>query len=188
MQSIFRDQDTQPDIVVAYFYFDFNSAEKQHTRTAIRSLLFQLALHIPDLFHSLEQLHKQCEEGHKQPSEDAIRSMFCNAFAAPHRKYVVLDALDECTERETLLSFIRDLVVSPKYLVCILATSRRERDIEAELKPVANHVMDIQSAQVDSDIALYVHDRLTADTKFKKWPPNFKDEIAGELMKKADGM
>jgi hypothetical protein len=45
-------------------------------------------------------------------------------------KYIVLDALDECTDREDLLTFICDLTNSKIDGLRIMATSRRERDIE----------------------------------------------------------
>lgn len=190
LQSILADANQQSNAVVVYFYFDFNSAEKQHTREAIRSLLFQLALQMPGVFQTLEQSYKQCNDGQQQPSEDTIRSMLFSALASSSRKYIVLDALDECTEheRESLLPLIHEIVVSPDYPVCLLATSRRERDIERVMKPIADHTINIQSAQVDADISAYVHDRLATDLKLKKWPSSVKTEIVNELMSKANGM
>ena len=174
--------------MVAYFYFDFNSVEKQRTPRALRSLLFQLALQLPACLHALEQAYQRCDNGHSQPSDDNIQSMLLSALTLPNQKYMVLDALDECTDRPTLLPFINDLVTSSQHHVRLLATSRRERDIEEELRSVAQHVVNIQSAEVDTDISVYVRGRLATDSKLKKWPSGVKDEIAVELMSKANGM
>lgn len=87
-----------------------------------------------------------------------------------------------------MLPFFHDLVVSSDHPVCPLAISRRDRDVEEVLTPVARHVINMQSAQAGIDIVAYVHDRLAKETKLIKWPSTVKPETAHELMKKADGM
>jgi hypothetical protein len=174
--------------MVSYFYFDFNDVEKQSSRKAIRSLLFQYALQAHDILHDLERLYQKCSSGQQQPAEDAILSLFREAIARPGEKYIVLDALDECTDRESLLTFIRELTDSQPQDLRLLATSRREKDIEDELSPVAHHKINIQSAIVDADIRIYVRDRMATDTKLKKWPESVQNEIMTALMEKAGGM
>lgn len=177
-----------PAAVVGYFYFDFRSTEKQKSYLAIRSLLFQLALNMPECLQALEQCYQRCNNGHNQPCEDTVRSMLCDALALPRRVYIVLDALDECTDQEILLPFLHRLMLSQPQQFCLLATSRPEKDIEEQIIPLANHVVNIQSTEVDHDIRVYAHDRLTTDIKLKKWPSHVKSKIAHELMSKANGM
>ncbi|KAK5949822.1 hypothetical protein OHC33_009211 [Knufia fluminis] len=187
LQDIIQEASLQADAVVAYFYFDFNDVQKQHTQTAIRCLVFQFALQMPECLAALEQLYQQCNNGSQAPSEGAIRAILYDALALPRRKYIIIDALDECTDHENLLQFLQDLEVSQRE-VCVLATSRRERDIEEELQHIATETVDIQSAVVDDDIRVYIDDRLVTDAKLKKWPSSVKDEIIRELMRKANGM
>jgi hypothetical protein len=108
--------------------------------------------------------------------------------ASGEEKYIVLDALDECTDREGLLNFIRDLMSSSPRDLRILSTSRREKDIDDELSQVANHNIDIQSAIVDTDIRIYIRDQMATDKKLKKWPDSVHNEITTALMEKAGGM
>lgn len=103
-------------------------------------------------------------------------------------KYIVLDALDECTDREDLLTFLCDSVNSKLTGLCVMATSRREKDIEEHLRPIANYNIDIQSAVVDKDIEVYVRDRLAIDPKLRKWPKSVQGEITSVMMEKAKGM
>jgi len=174
---------------VSYFYFDFNDAAKQSSRKAIRSLLFQAALQANDLLGDLERLYHKCSSGQQQPAEETIHSLFRATTDRPGAKYIILDALDECTDREDLLlSFIRDVTASKPRDLHIMLTSRRERDIEVELSPVADHNINIQSAIVDEDIRVYMRDRMATDAKLKKWPDSVRDEIMTALMKKAGGM
>jgi len=188
LQNVIQHARAHPTASVSYFYFDFNDGDKQSSRKAIRSLLFQFALQIPDRLHALEQLYQSCEKGHKQPAEEKIRSLLRDTIAHAEQKYIILDALDECTDREDLLTFVQKLVESKQPGLRILATSRRERDIGEQLRTIADHVVNIQSAVVDEDIRVYVRDRLTIDPKLKKWPPSVQDGITAVLMDKAAGM
>lgn len=67
-------------------------------------------------------------------------------------KYIILDVLNDCTDHEELLRFICDLVDSKLLGLLIMATSRRERDIDEQLGLRADHNINIQSAIVDEDI------------------------------------
>lgn len=174
--------------MVSYFYFDFNDVEKQSSGKAIRSLLFQLALQTPDTFQKLEILYQKCNNGQQQPAEDVFPSMLREAVAFPGQKFIILDALDECTDRESLLFFIRKLVSTKPQGLHVLATSRKEKDIEDELGSIAVPKIDIQSDIVDTDIRIYIRDRMAADTRLRKWPALVQSEITTALMDKADGM
>ena len=188
LHTLLQDQGSCSDTAVGYFYFDFNNEEKQSSRKAIRSLLFQFAQQVPNSLQALEQLYHKCGKGQQQPAEDAIRSLLQGTMDRIESKYIIVDALDECTDREDLLTIFCDLVDSKLKGLRVMATSRRERDIEEKLEPIADHNINIQSAVVDKDIQVYVRDRLAIDSKLKKWPQSVRDEITTVMMKKANGM
>jgi hypothetical protein len=188
LHHILQHKESYPNRIVSYFYFDFNDAEKQSSRKAIRSLLFQFAQQGSDVVEKLERLYQTCRNGQQQPAEDVFPLMLREAIAHPGEKYIVLDALDECTDREGLLTFLRELVGSKPRDLRVLATSRREKDIEDELSSVADHNINIQSTIVDADIRVYIRDRMATDTKLRKWPDSVQNEIMIALMEKAGGM
>jgi hypothetical protein len=188
LQTILQHQQSQSDTAVGYFYFDFNDVEKQSSKKAIRSLLFQFIQQVPNGLQGLKHLHQKCGSGQQQPAEEAIHSLFQDEMGRVASKYIIIDALDECTDSEDLLTFVGDLAESKLKGLRIMATSRRERDIEERLKPIADHNINIQSAVVDKDIRNYVQDRLATDSKLKKWPASVQDEIATVIMEKANGM
>jgi hypothetical protein len=76
--------------------------------------------------------------------------------------------------------------------VHILATSRREKDIEESLDPLVNDQKKvcIQSVLVNDDIRAYIRKRLQNDQRLKRWrnKPEVLQEIEMKLMGKADGM
>ena len=175
-------------MAVGYFYFDFNDVEKQSSRKAIRSLLFQFAQQVSDGLRDLEHLHKNCGGGQQQPTEEVIISQLRDLMGRIDSKYILLDALDECTDREDLLKFVCDLGDTKLKGLCIMTTSRREREIQEQLGLMADYNINIQSAVVDEDIRIYVQDRLATDPKLKKWPESVRDEITNVMMEKANGM
>ena len=72
--------------------------------------------------------------------------------------------------------------------LCVVATSRREKDIEERFSPIVKHNINIESAVVDKDIYVYTRDRLAVDTRLKKWAPAVQKEILTVITERADGM
>ena len=96
LRNALESKDTESDTIVAYFYIDFNDIEKQSPKKAIRSLLFQFAIQHQHSLEVLEQLYRRCENGHRQPAEETVRSLFRDAVSRTKYSYIILDALDEC--------------------------------------------------------------------------------------------
>ena len=102
--------------------------------------------------------------------------------------YIIIDALDECSEREKLLEQISDIAGRKIGKLHILLTSRKEWDIKTALDPILTGSVSIESAKVDSDIRLYVCRRLENDPRLKDWPDTVKLEIENSLVNGAHGM
>jgi hypothetical protein len=106
--------------------------------------------------------------------------------------FIILDALDECNDRMELLTNIEEMVGWNEEKLHMLATSRRERDIEERLEHILGEEerICIQSVLVNADIRAYVHDRLQTDRSLKRWHkiPEVQKEIETELANKANGM
>ena len=162
--------------------------EKQSSKKAIRSLLFQFTMQQQNHLKNLEDLYARCGKGQQQPSEAVIRLLLKDAVTCTGSNYIILDALDECTDREDFMIFIRELVNSHQEGLRIMITSRREKDIEEQLAPIAKHNINIQSAIVNEDIRIYVHGRLATDSKLSKWPAKDQEDIIATLTGKTDGM
>lgn len=181
---------TTPISAVLFFYFDFNDAEKQRHEKMIRSLIAQLSKYCASSV--LQDLYSSCSGGNRQPTEEVLLNTLHAMMASLGDTYIILDALDECAEREELLVDLREIISWEGVNLHVLATSRRERDIEDELKTWSNlrNCINIQSTLVDADIRTYIHDRLQVDRKLRRWQKNreMQSEIENTLMKKAYGM
>ena len=177
----------QPNTAVGYFYFDFNDNKKRSFKKVIQSLLFQFALQTSNRLQDLKSLYKKYKNNQQQPAEGIIQSLFQDDIALAEYAYIILNALDKCTDREPLLTFLHKLVNMNKNL-CILAMSCHEKDIEDQLNAVADYNINIKYFIIDVDIVIYVHNRLAIDSKLKKWPPAIHEEITITLIKKVGGM
>ena len=181
---------TKPDSAVLYFYFDFNDAEKQQSENMIRSLICQLSMYCADSV--LHNLYSSCSNGRRQPSGEVLLDTLHQMMTSLGDIYVILDALDECAERDELLTDVEEVVSWKDTDLHLLITSRRETDIEETLTPLSDrqHRIAIQGASVDADISTYIHKRLQIDRKLKRWQkhPNVQTEIKEMLARKADGM
>ena len=177
---------------MAYFYFDFSEVEKQQHEKMIRSLITHLSTQSPSAPRALESLFSSCMNGERQPSTDELLETLRQIVQAFDETFIVLDALDECQERQELLEDIKKIVDWKLEKLHILVTSRREKDIEETLEPLVRDqgVICIQSALVNDDIRAYVHERLQTDRRLKRWQkkPEVQQEIETTLMDKADGM
>lgn len=109
------------------------------------------------------------------------------AIFRTRNSYIVIDTLDECIDRVDLLSFLKSLAVRHKDGVHLLITSHFERDITEHLTPVVTYEIDLQNADVDKDVRLYIQYRLGNDRRLSGWSMDVRNEIEEKLVQKAGG-
>lgn len=176
-------------VAVAYFYFDFNDADKQNSDKMIRSIVKQLHALSAEKDFSLESLFSSCNNGERQPQSEDLMQVLKALINEFQKTYIILDALDECSDRQELLESIKEIQDWRLSGLHMLVTSRRLPDIDDELGPMidSRSKICIQSAAVDADIEIYVRHRLQ---KLKRWQNNVQaqKEIIETLKAKADGM
>jgi Cdc6-like AAA superfamily ATPase len=177
---------------ILYFYFDFNDIWKQTFDNALRSLLWQVANYPASPSTELQQLYDLSEEGKKQPSTESLVQSLGKALRALGRAVIVLDALDECTSRPVLLSWLAQITGQYIRNLQIIVTSRREHDIEVAFETWLSEsaIVPPQELDVDTDISAYVSNRLRTDPQLRRWQGKLEvqNEIRSGLMDKANGM
>jgi hypothetical protein len=184
--------DDDPGKVVAYFYFDFNDVQKQNSELMLRSLIYQLSRQCVKIPVGLDTLFSSCESGQRQPSLDALLEAMQKMIEEFPQSYIILDALDECTDRAELMSIVDKISGWQTQNLHLLVTSRRERDIETSLEYFVDgqNIICLQSELLDKDIQICVRQRLSDDKSLSKWQkdPIIKQEIETALMQRACGM
>lgn len=176
----------------AYFYFDFNDSTKQYHDKMLRSLVVQLSFSHQSIPDPLLSLFKSCQSGAKPPQTKDLETLLKALIDLHEKTFIVLDALDECEDRQELLNFIENIIGWKSQKLNVAVTSRKLKELEdffdAEIEEKSR--LSIQNEKVDEDIRSYVHGKLQNDRRFKRWrgQPNVQEEIATGLMKKSDGM
>ncbi len=138
-------------------------------------------------FRELEELYKHHDKGRQAPSSREMDKALLRVLTALPQAYVILDALDECPEREELLDFLRAVAERKSDQLHLLVTSRPLPDIEEALDCVDARRIALRNDLVDHDIKTYVRARILAD-KALQWPSDVQDEIEKRLTEGAAGM
>lgn len=140
----------------------------------------------------VEALYNRYQPGH--PPVDALKTTLRSALELQQGKvFLLVDALDECPSdggmRQELCATLAEFSSWGLSNLHILATSRREPDIEEALSKISTMTaISIQSSVVDKDVGLHVRNQLVNDMKLSKWPSHIKEEIEVALVKGANGM
>jgi len=178
------------EVGYAYFYFDFNNERKQTVEGFLRSMIVQLSCQQLSLPEEVQNLYDAHIKQQQEPRLSSLIETFISLVKGFRRTYVMMDALDECSERQAMLELIAQVVARDQNLkkINLLITSRRERDIETTLQDIVTDSIRIQSAQIEADIRLHVNSRLSHDSRLKRRPESVKKEIEKTLIEGANGM
>ncbi|KAL9596235.1 MAG: hypothetical protein Q9219_005946 [cf. Caloplaca sp. 3 TL-2023] len=183
---------TQPNVHVAYFFFDFNDSSKQCVDKMLRSLIAQLWSTRHSSHGPLEILYQKCSQGTKQPSIKELETALKDLIDSHETTFIVLDALDECENRGELLDFLENAARWKSSKLQVLMTSRSLKDFQdfCEVELGNGSRLSIDEPNVNNDIRHHVHGVLQIDRRFKRWRnhPDVQSEIENKLMEKAGGM
>lgn len=94
---------------VLYLYLDFKDAEKQRHESMIRSFITQICSRCINIPKGLETLYLSSRNGQQQPMYNELLVTLHQILKTFEGTYLILDAPDECLEREDLLANIEEL-------------------------------------------------------------------------------
>jgi hypothetical protein len=176
--------------IVAYFYCDFRNPETRDPLNIAGSLLAQICFKLASFPVALDQAFERSKMSAspygKRTDLDAIVEILIE-LTSQHRVAIIIDALDECENREEILAFVGKLA-RQKILLKILLSSRDETDIRQNLTDFPRIRLEDSSARLDNDISNYINYRLGHNRAFKWLKPSFKQTIQERLSTRAKGM
>ncbi|CAG7938593.1 unnamed protein product [Penicillium salamii] len=169
--------------LMAYWFFQFDRDETHSVEGLVRSFIRQLSR--PPLSSSLTKAWKTHDPQGSPPSWKSILDIFHDVLShTPGEVFFILDAMDECpessssSERTSLLKLLLEIHERYKDKVHILATSRREIDIERKLDRFP--MIDLE-AKLAEDVETFVHASI-ADSRLSGLKPEIKSSIVVELL------
>jgi hypothetical protein len=176
----------------AYFFFDGRDAQKklQMHENLIRSLIRQLSHHCNGLPAILLELYSGCNNGHQEPSVDALQNTLQIILSGFDQSYIMIDSLDECplNEREKLLNWLEEISRWKVGRVHTAVTSRPERDIQDRLGCLDPCRVCMAGDSENHDIDIYLDQILQNDVKLNRWDKKVQDNMKAVLKKGAQGM
>ena len=131
-------------------------------------------------------LFKRCGEI-RQPSDEQLENVLRDIFDRFTHAYIMIDALDECTDREKTLNWAKKLISDAKRKAAnlhIVVTSRPERDIDEIFAALDPDSIDVGEANTE-DITEYL--KLHIESKFTKYDENTRAKIMAEMEEHAEG-
>jgi hypothetical protein len=177
---------------VTYFYFDFNDIEKQTSKKMIRFIIKQFLAQFVKKCSQLEALFFSCNNEERQSNLNDLMQTLKKMIERYDKTYIILDALDECLNRQNLLKAIEQIQKWKLSQLHMLIISRMLTNIEEVLTSMieSRNRICIQSAAVNSDIEIYVDKRFRSDRRLSRWLKHSKAQkkIKNTLKKKADDM
>ena len=174
----------------AYFFFDGKNGQKgsQTVESLIRSLIVQFAASYGGIPATLAKLYQSCHDGKSQPSVQSLQSVLFTILGTFDDVYIVLDALDECTERKDLLKWIKQMTSWKGSKLHLLTTSRPEEDIAKNLRLLDPDYVDIKRDLITRDVERYIDCTLDDEDAFDQWNDEIKANIKSKLLESAGGM
>jgi Cdc6-like AAA superfamily ATPase len=151
--------------IILSFFFDFSDKEKQTVEGMLRSLAYQLYSDGDERSRQcLDKLFEQQSNGLKQPSSANLGVTICSMLAAQEGNiYILLDALDEATERRTLLEWIANVYRAPGLgHVRLIYTERPESKFLQDLPRTIGQgaCLTLDKEAINADICSYVEAKL----------------------------
>ena len=136
----------------------------------------------------LVNLYAHCGNGHQEPTLDDLHITLQRILDGFSSSFIILDALDECAEREKLLNWIQTFILEKNinFGLHLIVTSRPEQDIEDKFK--FYQYIDLVQESENHDLVAYLDYQLHNDSDLQRWNSDTQEEIKLTLMKQADGM
>jgi ankyrin repeat domain-containing protein 50 len=189
VEDLLSSSELDMSLAVAYFYFKGDDKDKRTSSGMLRALLKQL---FDRGKRTSDVLPKIYGNGNQQPSSEQLLSSLGTISREYSDVFIVLDALDECEELESVLDVLEEIERWTDSNIHLVFTSRETKDIKEFVDglEMSKSMIRLSATVVKEDIRMYIRDRLRTDRNLKRWRsyPRVQEEIENSLVNKSDGM
>ncbi|KZP17138.1 hypothetical protein FIBSPDRAFT_1047078 [Athelia psychrophila] len=175
----------EPSSACAYFFFDNRNGQTDlslHDKF-IRSLIKQLSHQSASFPAPLVDLYGG---GQQQPSIQSLQLVLEEIIDGFERTFIIVDAVDECADREKMLAWVEELTQRKRGNLQLLFSSRPEQDVTEKLSSMAYIArVTLNSRLADKDIESYIDAMLS---KMIRWDAQTIALVKDALITDSDGM
>ena len=138
----------------------------------------------------LATLYNNCGQGFSQPSIDDIQDTLQVILYGFNSAFIVLDALDECTERAKLLNWVQTVILQKEknLQLHLVVTSQPEKEINDRFHLLDDCCLDMVAESGDYDLVAYLDYQLENNPDLRRWDQKTREEVKLKLIEQADGM
>lgn len=169
-----------------YFFYSFRNREKDQLGALIRAFIDQLSRARPTTRMPLTRLYN--DRYKVEPTQTSLLKTLEEMIDPAVEHLVVIDALDECPQREELLALLDHMLSNFPPSWRMFLSSRTERDIREFVEEHDHETVPLEGPKVRKDIECLIENRLKSDPKLCKWPAEIKQEITTSLMQGSQDM
>lgn len=189
IEKLLEDYGHKPGTAIAYFYFDFGENKKQCIRNCLSSSIAQICRHRSCIPDEIESFYTRQKSTTVQPLVTDLLDVLSTATDGLE-VFLICDALDECTDQELLMDALSAISSGTFGNIKVLVTSRSERSIEIAVSPfsTSNVCIQLQDAEIEADIRIFVSNSISKESRMKKWPEGLKTDVESALVLGAKGM
>ncbi|KAI9890433.1 MAG: hypothetical protein M1814_003917 [Vezdaea aestivalis] len=182
---------TQTGEATVYYYFDYKDRDQRSSQKMMATITASLASKSKSCFDELDAKVRMARSAGRKPTREMVHSYFRDSLKHFSKVCLVVDALDECTDRENMLEDLFDLPKSCPGDLKLLVTSRKHTDIQEALDSVDHLWIDMEASLVQPDIKKFVDaeiEEIIRKQRIKLRDPNLQNQIANVLSEKSGGM
>ena len=186
----FQQRRLNPQIGVAFFYFDFSYGARQDESTMLLTLLVHLSEQLQDGYSALTRLRDSYQTSIPPPSS-VLTNCLQGLIQRFEHVYIVLDALDESPRLGARVRVLETIEVMQKWSLPglhLLVTSRDEPDIrnffEVSLDQEKKQEVQMKNPEIEKDIIDFISWTIHEHRVISKWS-TFSDQIHEGLAKRA---
>lgn len=176
---------------LAFIYYKHQNREGQKFKDIVPALVKQLYRKKQVLPKELRDLYRNYSRQDQFPSQAKLQAQLEEVADSFEQVYIVIDALDECSDQDMVLPLIAALVQSCSTKIKICITSRREQYILHSFAKLKCPTLEIEAKKVDLDIAIFVDseiDRRSVDYEYGVIDLALKAKIKMALVTQSNGM
>lgn len=177
-----------PGIGIAFLFCNFRQQQEQRLMDLFLSLLKQLAQRQPSLPECITRLYKDHARDQTRPPFSEISSALYSVIANYSRVFIIIDALDECSATDGVLSqFLEELFsLHARTGSNIFATSRPILDIPREFERQESSILEIHASP--EDMRRYLDGHINKVSTCLRKTPVIEEKIKTAIIQAADGM
>jgi hypothetical protein len=174
------------EVGVAFLYCNYKAQVDQSASNLLSALLKQLVQSRPDIAAPLTQIYDDHSKRRSRPSIDEIFGALQSVCSKYTTVYVVVDALDECADRDGSRGLLIDKLcdLQSNTDVQLLFTSRLIPDIAQRFE--SNLTIEVRATEVD--VKRFLEGQMPRLPRCIQRDKELKDVIKNKITEAVDGM